>query len=104
MGSLLVPSLHSTFSSRNRPYMMILMGSIDLISGMDLETLFNLGRHSFGLDNMHDFSSSDIAKTFMLLCLKCYVEKEDNLMCYDYLNVYDLYALHLSYHQLFVFS
>src|SRR3954464_2976453 len=44
-------------------------------------------------------SSSDIAKTFMLLCLKCYVDKEDNLMCYAYLNVYALYALHLSRHQ-----
>src|SRR4051812_15234875 len=42
---------------------------------------------------MHVFSSSDIAKTFMLLCLKCYVDKEDNLMYYAYLNVYDLCAL-----------
>src|ERR1041385_378002 len=87
MISLLVPSLHSVSSSRNRPYMMILMGSIDLISGMALKTLFSFGKHSFGLDNMHVFSSSDIAKTFMLLFLKCYVDKEDNLMCYAYLNV-----------------
>src|SRR3954463_13976606 len=72
--------------------MMILMGSIDLISGMALKTLFNFGKHSFGLDNMHVFSSSDIAKTFLLLCLKCYVDNEDNLMCYAYLNVYALYC------------
>src|SRR3954464_8855090 len=83
--------------------MMIFMGSIDLISGMALKTLFNLGKHSFGHNNKHDFSqSSDIAKTFMLLCLKCYVDKEDNLMCYAYLNVYALYGLHLSHHQLSV--
>src|SRR4051812_21555741 len=50
------------------------------------------------------FSSSDIAKTFMLLCLKCYVDKEDNLMCYAYLNVYALYALHISHHQFYVLS
>ena len=104
MRSLLVPSLHSVFSSRNWPHMTILMGSIDLISGMALKTLFNFGKHSFGHDNMHVFSSSDIAKTFMLLCLKCYVDKEDNLMCYAYLNVYALYVLHLSEHQLFVLS
>ena len=41
---------------------------------------------------MHVFSSSDIAKTFMLLCLKCYVDKEDNLMCYACINVYALYC------------
>jgi hypothetical protein len=35
--------------------MMILMGSIDLISGMALKTLFNLGKHSFGHNNKHDF-------------------------------------------------
>src|ERR1041385_3176659 len=104
MRSLLVPSLHSVYSSRNQPYMMILMGRIDLISGMALKTLFNIEKHTFGLDNMHVFSSSDIAKTFMLLCLKCYVDKEDNLMCYDHLNVYALYALHLSHHQLSVLS
>src|SRR3954465_10128445 len=46
------------------------------------------------------FSSSDIAKTFMLLCLKCYVDKEDNLMCYASFNVYALYCLHLSHRQL----
>src|ERR1041385_4133065 len=96
MRSLLVPSLHSVFSSCNRHHMTILMGSIDLISGMALKTLFNSGKHSFGHDNMHVFSSSDIAKTFMLLCLKCYVDKEDNLMCYAYLNVYTLYVLHLN--------
>src|SRR3954469_19717994 len=104
MRILLVSSLHSVFSSRNRPHMMILMGSIDLISGMALKTLFNFGKHSFGHDNMHVFSSSNIAKTFMLLCLKCYVDKEDNLMCYAYLNDYALYALHLSYHHLSVLS
>src|ERR1041385_4923563 len=96
MRSLLVPSLNSVFSSRNWPHMTILMGSIDLISGMALKTLFNFVKHGFGLDNMHVFSSSDIAKTFMLLCLKCYVDKEDNLMCYAYLNVYALYVLHLN--------
>ena len=37
MRSLLVPLLHSVFSSRNRPYMMILMGSIDLMSGMAMK-------------------------------------------------------------------
>src|SRR4051812_20467288 len=104
MRSLLVPSLHSVFSSCNPPYMMILTGSINLISGMALKTLFNFGKNSFGLDNMHVFSSSDLAKTLMLLCLKCYVDKEDNLMCYAYLNVYALYALHLSHHQLSVLS
>src|SRR3954466_3699908 len=44
--------------------------------------------------------SSDIAKTFVLLCLKCYVDKEDNLMCHASFNVYDFYCLHLSHHQL----
>ena len=73
--------------------MMILMGSIDLISGMAVKTLFNLGKHSFGHNNKHDFLKSiDIAKTFMLLCLKCYADKEDNLMCYAYFNVYALYC------------
>src|ERR1043165_3401693 len=90
MRSLLVPSLHLVFSSRNRHHMTILMGSIDLISGMALKTLFNFGKHSFGHDNMHVFSSSNIAKTFMLLCLKSYVAKEYNLMCYAHLNVYAL--------------
>ena len=71
---------------------MILMVSIDLISGMAFKTLFNFDKHSFGLDNIHVFPSSDIAKTFMLLCLKCYVDKEDNLMWYAYLNVYALYC------------
>src|SRR4051812_2170133 len=28
----------------------------------------------------------------MLLCLECYVDKEDNLMCYAYFNVYTLYC------------
>src|SRR3954462_16005311 len=28
----------------------------------------------------------------MLLCMKCYVDKEDNLMCYAYFNFYDLYC------------
>ena len=37
MRSLLVPLLHSVLSSRNRPYMMILMGSIDLMSGMAMK-------------------------------------------------------------------
>src|SRR3954467_12844737 len=46
------------------------------------------------------FSSSDIAKTFKLLCLKCYVDKEDSLMCHASFNVYALYCLHLSHHQL----
>ena len=96
MRSLLTPLLHSVFSSCNRPYMMILMGIIDLISGIALRTLFNFGKYSFGHDNMHVFSSSDIAKTFMLLCLKCYVDKEDNLICYAYFNVYALYVLHLN--------
>ena len=54
MRNLLVSSLHSVFSSRNRPYMMILMGSIDLISGMALKTLFSLGKHSFGHNKKHD--------------------------------------------------
>src|SRR3954469_13770701 len=36
----------------------------------------------------------------MLLCLKCYVDKEDNLMCHASFNVYALYCLHLSHHQL----
>src|SRR3954466_11152651 len=40
MRSLLVSSLHSIFSSRNRHYELILMGSIDLISGMASKTLF----------------------------------------------------------------
>src|SRR3954466_13371391 len=96
MRSLLVLSLHSVFSSCNRPYMMILMGIIDLISGMALKISFNFGKHRFGHDNMHVFSSSNIAKTFMLLFLKCYVDEEDNLMCYAYLNVYALYVLHLN--------
>src|SRR3954470_926184 len=45
-------------------------------------------------------SSSDIAKTFVLLCLKCYVDKEDNLMFHASFNVYALYCFHLSCHQL----
>ena len=84
--------------------MMILMGSIDLISGMALKTIFNFGKHSFGLDNMLVFSSSDITKTFMLLCLKCYVDKEDNLMFHVSFNVYALYYLHLSCHHLSALS
>ena len=104
MRSLLIPSLHSVFSSRNRHYELILMGSIDLISGMALKTLFNFGKHSFGHDNMHVFSSRDIDKTFMLLCLKCYVDKEDNLMFHASFNVYALYYLHLSCHQLSALS
>ena len=55
MRSLLVSSLHSVFSSRNQPYMLILMGSIDLISGMASKTLFNLGKYSFGHNNKHVF-------------------------------------------------
>ena len=55
MRSLLVSSLHLVFSSHNQPYMLILMGSIDLISGMALKTLFNLGKHSFGHNKKHDF-------------------------------------------------
>ena len=31
----------------------------------------------------------------MLLCLKCYVDKEDNLMFHGSFNVYALYCLHL---------
>ena len=55
MRSLLVSSLHSVFSSRNQRYELILMGSIDLISGMAVKTLFNLGKHSIGHNNKHDF-------------------------------------------------
>ena len=55
MRSLLVSSLHLVFSPRNRPYMLILMESIDLISGMALKTLFNLGKYSFGHNNKHVF-------------------------------------------------
>src|SRR4051812_39996309 len=50
------------------------------------------------------FSSSDIAKTFVLLCLKCYVDKEDNLMFHASFNVYALYCLHLSFYQLSALS
>ena len=67
---------------------------------MDLKTLFNLGKYSFGHNNKHVFKSSDIAKTFVLLFLKCYVDKEDNLMFHASFNVYALYCLHLSCHQL----
>src|SRR3954469_16430953 len=101
MRSLLVSSLHLVFSSRNRHYELILMGSIDIISGMSSKTLFNLGKYSFGHNKKQVFSQiSDIAKTFVLLCLKCYVDKEDNLMCHANFNVYALYCLHLSDHQL----
>src|ERR1043165_4844511 len=48
--------------------------------------------------------SSDIAKTFVLLCLKCYVDKEDNLMFHASFNVYALYCLHLSCHLLSALS
>src|SRR3954463_14578906 len=68
MRSLLVSSLHLVFSSSNRHYELILMRSCDIISGMALKTLFNLGKYSFGHHNKHVFSqSSDIAKTFVLL-------------------------------------
>src|SRR3954470_23122040 len=101
MRSLLVSSLHSVFSSRNRHYKLTLMGSIDLISCMASKKLFNLGKHSFVHNNKHVFSQSrDIAKTFMLLCLKCYVDKADNLMCHASFNVYALYCLHLSHHHI----
>lgn len=40
MRSLLVPLLHPVFPSRNRLYLMILMRSIGLISGMAVKTLF----------------------------------------------------------------
>src|SRR3954467_14252786 len=50
------------------------------------------------------FSSSDIAKTFKLLCLKWYVDKEDNLMFHASFNVYALYCLHLSCHLLSALS
>src|SRR3954466_11897745 len=97
MRSLLVSSLHFVFSSSNRHYEMILMRSCDLISGMASKTLFNLGKYSFGHHNKHVFyQSSDIAKTFVLLCLKCDVDKEDNLMFHASFNVYALYCLHLS--------
>jgi len=92
MRSLLVSSLHSVFSSRNWSYMLILMGVLTLYQVWLWKLYLNFGKHSFGHDNMHVFSSSDIAKTFMLLCLKCYVDKEDNLMCYAYINVYALYC------------
>ena len=55
MRSLLVSSLHSVFSPHNRHYELILMGSIDLISGMASKTLFNLGKYSFGHNNKHVF-------------------------------------------------
>ena len=48
--------------------------------------------------------SSDIAKTFVLLCLKCYVDKKDNLMFHVSFNVYALYCLHLSCHHLSALS
>ena len=69
MRSLLVCSLHSIFSSCNRHYELILMGSIDLISCMALKTLFNLGKYSFGHNNKH-VQSSDIAKTFCVIMLE----------------------------------
>src|SRR3954462_13970409 len=53
MRSLLVSSLHSVFSSHNRHYELILMGSFDFISGMASKTLFNLGKYSFGHNNKH---------------------------------------------------
>src|SRR3954462_10835237 len=105
MRGLLVSSLHLVFSSSNRQYELVLVRSCDLISGMASKTLFNLGKYSFGHDNKHVFSqSSDIAKTFVLLCLKCYVDKEDNLMFHASFNVYTLYCLHLSRHQLYGLS
>ena len=55
MRILLVSSLHSVFSSRNRHYELILMGSIGLISGMASKNLFNLGKYSFGHNNKHVF-------------------------------------------------
>ena len=55
MRSLLVSSLHLVFSSRNQHYELILMGSCDLISGMALKTLFNLGKYSFGHNSKHVF-------------------------------------------------
>ena len=100
MRILLVSSQHLVFSSRNRHYKPILMGSCDLISGMASKTLFNLGNYSFGHNKSMFSQSSDIAKTFVLLCLKCYVDKEDNLMFHASFHVYALYCLHLSCHQL----
>src|SRR3954471_2346661 len=105
MRSLLVSSLHSISSSRNRHYELILMRSIDLISGMASKTLFNLGKYSFGHHNKHVFlKSSNLANTFVLLCLKCYVDKEENLVFHISSNVYALYCLHLSCHLLSALS
>ena len=69
MRSLLVSPLHWVFYSRHRHYELILMGSIDLISGMASKTLFNLGKYRFGHDNKHA-QSSDIVKTFCVIMLE----------------------------------
>ena len=93
MRSLLVSSLHSVFSSRNRHYELILMGVLTLYQVWLRKLYLNLGKYSFGHNNKHVFlKSSDIAKTFVLLCLKCYVDKEDNLMFHVSFNVYAFIA------------
>ena len=70
------------------------MGSIGLIPGMDLKTLLNLGKHSIGHSNNYYcrtkrgdsflfvvlFSLASFLEIFTFLCLKCYADKEDNLM------------------------
>src|SRR3954462_9548749 len=100
MRSLLVSSLHLVFSPCNQHYELILMGNIDLISGMASKLCLILPSITLVIQQACFSQISDLAKTFVLLCLKCYVDKEDNLMCHASFNVYVFYCLHLSCHQL----
>ena len=68
-------------------------GSIDLTYQVWLWKLYLiLANIALVITTIMSFSSSDIAKTFMFLCLKCYADKEDNLMFYANSLCYTLYC------------
>src|ERR1041384_3978840 len=104
MRSLLVSSLHLVFSSRNRHHEMILMGVLTLYQVWLRKLYLILASIALVITTSMFSQSSDIAKTFVLLCLKCYVDKEDNLMFHASFNVYTLYCFHLSCHLLSALS
>ena len=72
--------------------MMILMGSIDLMLGMAMKLYLILANIALVITTSMIFLNYQHSQNFMLLCLNCYADKEDNLMCYAYFNVYALYC------------